>query len=661
MLMKGIIILILVVIFSMYSAVAQIVNKEPLSARETYYKINATLDPDAKTIFGEMDAYWVNKSTDIVPEIQLHLYMNAFKSNKSTFSKGSSLSMIDKKSDFGWIELKSFHDKNGNDLLKYLSFISPDDNNPDDQTVIRVITPEPTKPGDTVFVRIKFETKLPKGIARTGFADDFFFVAQWFPKFGVYEAAGMRYAVKGGWNCHQFHRNSEFYSNHSVYDVKITLPDEYITGSGGMLISEERKDDGKNKTLTYRAEDICDFAWTAWPGYDVYNDEWKHVKITLLIPHIRKDQVERQFRAVKNALEYLSENVGPFPWPHLTFVDPPTKGGFAGGMEYTTIFTSASADRMPDFIHMPEMVTVHEFGHGYFMGILANNEFEEPWLDEGVNSFWEERIMDHYWGENSGIIDHPLFKMADKSMSRMSYLLSSGRQVTTNREYSWNYPHGTYSMMSYNKAATILYTLMGIIGEDTMNEVFKEYYRQWAFKHPSGKDFIAVVNEVVSKIHGDKFGPDMNWFFDQTLYGTGLVDYRLSRYSNTRIRDFKGIISEADSQRFVTNDTKDDSLYKSVVEIDRLGEITLPLDVMVHFNNGDTILETWDGRERYKDFNYTGTSQIDWVKIDPDYKLRMDVNFTNNSKTDNPDQVPVRRYINKFIIFTQYFLHIISL
>ena len=251
--------------------------------------------------------------------------------------------------------------------------------------------------------------------------------------------------------------------------------------------------------------------------------------------------------------------------------------------------------------------------------------------------------------------------MSDKSMSRISYVLSSGRQLATNSEYTWNYPHGTYSMMSYNKTATIFYTLMGIIGEDTMNEVFREYYRQWAFRHPSGKDFIAVVNEVVKEAHGDKFGPDMNWFFDQTLFGTGLVDYKVNRYTNNKIRDFKGIISEADSQRFVKSVTKDDSVYKSVVELERLGEIKLPVDVMIHFNNGDTIMETWDGRERFKDFTYSGTSQVDWVKIDPEYKLRMDVNFTNNSKTDKSDLVPIKRYINKFIIFTQYFLNFISL
>ena len=88
-------------------------------------------------------------------------------------------------------------------------------------------------PGDTVFIKVVFETKLPLITRRTGYSDDFYFVAQWFPKFGVYEPAGMRYAAKGAWNCHQFHANSEFYSNHSLYDVNITVPKEYVVGTGG--------------------------------------------------------------------------------------------------------------------------------------------------------------------------------------------------------------------------------------------------------------------------------------------------------------------------------------------------------------------------------------------------------------------------------------------
>ncbi len=652
-------VLICYLVFLPYSP-AQIVLKEPLSSRQTGYNIEASLDPVAKKIKGDMKAFWVNRSIDIVQNVELHLYLNAFSNANTTFNKESGEKPGNKDSEFGWINIKYITDNNGIDLIPFMQYISTDDNNIADKSVLNINLPNAARPGDTVYLNIKFESKLPSRIIRTGYSGDYFFVAQWFPKFGVYEPAGMRYSTKGGWNCHQFHRNSEFYSNHSVYDVKITLPKEYVVGSGGMLINEKDNGDG-NKSSTYRAEDIVDFAWTAWPGYAVYKDQWKHVKITLLSPPERKNQVIRQFQAVKNALEYLEANVGPYPWPYLTFADPPAKGGGSGGMEYTTLFTSESFYGVPGYLHLPEMVTIHEFGHAYFMGILASNEFEEPWLDEGVNTFWEGRIVDHYYGINSGLIDNELFKLSDKSMSRLSYVGSESRQASSNSEFSWNYPHGTYGMMSYNKTAVILNTLMGIVGEATMNEIFHEYYKRWAFKHPSGRDFINVVNDVVVRLHGYKFGPDMNWFFDQTIYGTGICDYKVSGFFNGKVVLPEAVMVRNDSLQKPLSGSDSVSVYKSVVELERAGEVILPVEVLIHFSNGDNVNELWDGKSRFKDFSYTGNRKIQWVKIDPEYKIKMDVNYINNSLTDEPDRVPVRRLTNKLISFMQFFITFLSL
>jgi hypothetical protein len=655
--MKRTLVIIACLVFVVHAIHSQIINKVPLSERTTGYKIDVKLDTDAKTVSGNMEAFWVNRSSDTVPDIRMHLYMNAFRSNRTTLYRESGGSPGEKEKDLGWIGIRSFRDKNNVDLMPRMEYISPDDGNREDKTVVRVLLPEPAKPGDTIFVNIDFETKLPSKIRRTGYSDNYYFVAQWFPKFGVYEPAGMRFVTKGGWNCHQFHANSEFYSNHSVYDVTVTLPANYVTGSGGILISETFN--GEMKTQIFHAEDIVDFAWTAWPGYAEFKDKWNHVNITLLIPKDRINQVERQFTAVKHALEYLTENVGPFPWSHLTFVDPPSKGSGAGGMEYTTIFTSMSSNVMPPFFYLPEMVTVHEFGHAYFMGILASNEFEEPWLDEGVNSYWEERIMDNYYGSNSGLMNHKLLKISDKTSARLAYTMSSSRQTISNNEYSWNYPHGTYGMMSYQKTATWLNTLTGIVGEETMNNVFREYYRKWAFKHPSGRDFVNVVNEVVKRDHGDKFGNDMNWFFDQTLYGSAICDYKVSGISNRKYRKPEGKTDSVDT--VIAEWPVTDSLYTATAQLERIGDMMLPVDVLIHFTNGDEILENWDGKARYKDFTYTGYREIEWVKIDPEFKNRMDVNYVNNSMTEEPQKAPLHRIVNKILAFVQFYLSIILL
>ncbi len=643
-------------IFSARTVNSQIIVKAPLSPRITGYRIDARLDVSSKTVNGTMEAFWVNKTNDIVPDIFLHLYMNAFRSERTTFNREAGWKPGNDSSLFGRIDLKYFTLRDGKDIKSRIKYIQPDDNNPHDSTVIQILLPEPAKPGDTVFINAGFVTRLPSRIVRTGYSDDFFFVGQWFPKFGVYEHAGMRYSTKGGWNCHQFHERSEFYADHSVYDVRITVPKEYVVGTGGMLMSEAGNDT-KTKTQTWRAEDIVDFAWTAWPGFAVYTDQWKHVKITLLIPKTRTEQVQRQFTAVKNALEYFEKNVGPYPWPHVTIVDPPAKGSGASGMEYTTLFTSESVYKLPSWFHILEMTTVHEFGHAYFMGILASNEFEEPWLDEGVNSFWEERIIDHYWGENSGIIDLPMIKIPDKSESRIGYVHSQSRQVASNKEFSWNYPHESYGMLSYEKTATWLYTLMGIIGEDAMNEVFRQYYREWAFKHPCGKDFVNVVNEVVKRIYGDKFGTDMNWFFDETLYGTGICDYKVEGFTNTKGKTSSSNKGKADKS---VSMAVADSSQKAVVRLERDGEVMLPVEVAVHFSDGNEIIENWDGKSRFRDYTYYGKKVL-WVRIDPEFKNRMDINFINNSMTDEPNRIPERRFSDKLIAFLQLLTSILTL
>jgi hypothetical protein len=631
----------------------QVILKEPLSSRQTGYSITAKLNSAEKVVEGEMKAYWVNISSGPVGSVRMHLYLNAFRNRNSTFFSESEGTLSFNKENAGWIEINYLRDKKGNDLLSTISFVSPDDGNTDDRTVIEILLKEACLPGDTVILNTRFKSKLPAEIIRTGASGNFFFVAQWFPKFGVYEPAGMRYSIKPGWNCHQFHLNSEFYANHSVYDVRLILPQDYVAGTCGLLLNEKDNGDG-TKTLTYRAEDIVDFAWTAWPGYAVYKDKWNDVNITLLSPPERKNQVKRQMQAVKNSLEYFTKHVGPYPWPYVTIVDPPYQGNGAGGMEYTTLFTSISVYAIPGNIRLPEMVTIHEFGHAFFMGILASNEFEEPWLDEGVNSFFEGRIVDSYYGINSGLVDLPFIKVPDRYVARASYINSGSRQTVSNAPFSWNYPHQTYSMMSYHKTAVIFETLAGIIGEDIIDEIFHEYYRKWAFRNPSGKDFINIVNEVVAGKPGKPFGNDMNWFFDQTLYGTEICDYRVSDINN-RI--------DLNSVRQNENDSTgtEGKVYRSSVELERTGGIKLPVDVLVHFDNGREVLEHWDGISRTMDYEYNGNEKIQWVKIDPDYKIRMDVNYTNNSMTVDTDREPLNRITYKLVSFIQFFMSFISL
>ncbi len=379
---------VLLISIALHSSVeAQTIFKQPLSPRIVTYHISVALDPVQKMLNGKETLTWRNTSTDRVGELRFHLYFNAFKNSESTFmreSGGVNRGFELAEGGWGWIDVTSMKTAEGEDLTGRIEFIHPDDDNASDQSVIRVPLSKPVLPGQTIQLAVAFAAKLPRVFARTGYYQNFYMVGQWFPKIGVYEAAGQRFATKGQWNCHQFHANTEFYADYGVYDVTMNVPKEYIVGATGLLAGEMENGDG-TKSVTYHAEDVHDFAWTASASYLDLTEQWQHVKIRVLMQPQRAHQAERYFQSAKAALEYFDKHVGRYPYPNLTIIDPAYGASGAGGMEYPTFITAESMWGIGTFLKLAEIVTVHEFGHQYWYGMVGNNEFEEAWMDEGIN------------------------------------------------------------------------------------------------------------------------------------------------------------------------------------------------------------------------------------------------------------------------------------
>ena len=642
-----------------------------LSPRFTRYDMDVRLDARTKIVDGKMILDWKNPSADTVREMQFHLYLNAFRNTNSTFIKESGGALrgmkMDKKDSlvWGWTDILEMQTAAGEDLTGAIRYIHPDDDNVDDRTVVAVTLPEPVLPHDSIRLFIDFRSKLPKIFARTGYSNDFYLVAQWFPKPGVYEPAGMRGREKGGWNCHQFHAHSEFYANFSVYRVKITLPQRFVTGAVGELV-EQKDNADSTKTLTWLAEDVVDFAWTASPRFRVVEDQWRDVKIRVLLQPEHYDQAARHTGSLKKALEFFDKHLGPYPYHTATVVDPPLAGSGAGGMEYPTFFTAGTVWKMPEQIRLPEMVTIHEFGHTYFMGILATNEFEEAWMDEGMNTWFETRIMDANYGEKTSFVGFKNFHFGDLESQRLSYTTMKNPKIAEVARTAWGFPAGGYSAMSYSKTTTWLETLRRLVGDDTMEEIMKTYYERWKFKLPCGKDFIAIVNEVVKKHHGDALGETMDWFFDEVLYGSDVCDYSVAGIRNTKVKPPMGI-HEVDGRKELyknVRNTKDkkarDTLYRSRVVLARLGEVIMPEEVVIHFSDGEEVVKRWDGRTRTRIYTFERPAKVEWARLDPQEKILVDINLQNNSRTIKRPKAAGWKYALKYLYSLQHMMLTLS-
>ena len=375
-------------------AAAPVTSTAPLSPRNANYTITARLDPESRTIDGEQVLTWRNTSGTLASTLQFHLYYNAWRNTASSWMRGMRLAEGDlgdlPDSDWGWIDIKSLRlGTDGADLTGRLRYIAPDDGNADDRTVVEVPLDSPVGPGQSVDVHITWTSRVPRTFARTGAVGNYFFIAQWFPKIGVLEDSG--------WNCHQFHVATEFFADFGVYDVRLTVPTGWVVGATGL--ERSRRDEGNGATTHhYYQEDVHDFVWTTSPDYLERTSTFSHgslppVRMRLLLQPEHASQAQRHFDATTAALRYYGEWFGAYPYGHITIVDPAWQSG-AGGMEYPTLFTAGTRWLAPSRVTQPEGVTIHEAGHQFWYGIVASNEFEHAWLDEGLNTFSTARTIE---------------------------------------------------------------------------------------------------------------------------------------------------------------------------------------------------------------------------------------------------------------------------
>jgi hypothetical protein len=289
---------------------------------------------------------------------------------------------------------------------------------------------------------------------------------------------------------------------------------------------------------------------------------------------------------------------------------------------------------MPDGLRYPEMVTIHEFMHQYWYGMSASNETEEAWLDEGFTQYYEGRILDATFGS---AVDLFGITVGSSAYSFRAYTGMRNPRIAPPATVSWKFPRGSYGTMTYYKTAAVLATLEGMIGTPAMDSLMKTFFRRWQFKHPGGKDFIATANEVVPAIAGTTVGSSLDWFFDQTLYGTAVCDYAVSSLRSEEVPAADSVVST----------------YRSSVTVARLGDMVLPIDVAVGFSDGTTVREVWDGKASVREFTFLRSSPAVWAKVDPDRKIRLDTNIVNNSQTFEPKNAILWKYAAKALFWLQ--------
>ncbi|MEN9346911.1 MAG: hypothetical protein RLZZ77_422 [Bacteroidota bacterium] len=527
----------------------------PLAAQKSYfqqqvdYTINVTLNDVDHVLTGYESFIYTNNSPDELTFLYMHLWPNAYKDQNTALAKQLA---YDKQfilfyamaSAKGYIDSLDFKVDGQTARWEFT---------PEHQDIAILHLNEPLKPGQSIRVETPFRVKLPSGsISRLGHIGQSYQITQWYPKPAVYD--------RDGWHPMPYLTQGEFYSEFGSFDVSITLPKNYVVGATGDLQNQSEIDfmndlaakgldrpdlpvdngfpesSSEQKTIRFKQKDVHDFGWFA-------DKRWMVLKGEVLLPRSNhtvttwalftpknKDVWNKSIEFLNDATFYYSKWNGDYPYNHVTAVDGTISAG--GGMEYPNVTVIGNTG---DYRTL-EVVIMHEVGHNWFYGILGSNERDNAWMDEGINSFNEDRYMDTKY-PNATLKDAiGLGKIGDllgvknynqRKLSELSYMINAKRDLdqplhcSSDQFTSLNYGGGVYK-----KTALIFYYLKSYLGEQEFDKAMQFYFEKWKFKHPSPADIQACFEESTGK--------DLSWFFNQLINTRNKIDFKVKRLKNQK-------------------------------------------------------------------------------------------------------------------------------
>lgn len=644
--------------------------------------MEADYDPASRHLTGSEVLRWNNTASVPVDALELHLYLNAFAHDRTTFmieSRGRHRRFSLDGRGWGWIEVTSMRLPDGTDLKDGERFLRRDDGNPDDRTAARYPLPEPVPPGGWIQVTIAFEAQLPGIFARTGAHGDYVLAGQWFPKISVFEDRGVRGRRSPGWSTHQFHADSEFYADFGNYDVTLRLPARYRGKIGATGVRVREVVVGEQAEARFVQRGVHDFAWAADPRFLLIEegfDPQAHVpagqrreiaallgldpgelalapvSLRLLLQPGNRSQARRYLDAARAALRGYGLRLGPYPYPTLTLVDPAHGAQGSGGMEYPTFVTLGTSPLMavPPFrrVLLPEVVTVHEVGHQYFYGMLANNEVEEAWLDEGTNSYYQEVVTTEAFGP--ALVDLLGFKLHHRELTRLDLGPPPWSDAVVTP--SWRFRStSSYAAASYERPALMLAQLRNLVGSAPFARAMRRFFEEHRFGHPTTADFEA---SMARSLEGPSQG-GVRRFLHQALHTTRHLDYAAGHLRRIRVPAVAGERPEREAEpaaevgrRFPLK-----AHWRSSAEVVRRGELRHPVEVEMRFADGRVLSRRWDGERRWARWTFTGPTPLVSVEVDPDAVLALDLNRLNNSRTAEPDPAPASKFLAHLVFWFQ--------
>ena len=564
--------------------------------QEVAYEMDINVDAENHQFTGTQKLTYTNNSPDTLRRVFYHLYFNAFQPNSMMDVRSRTIADPDSR-----VRDRILHLPEDEIGYHHINSLEQDGEAVDykvDGTILEVTLAEPILPGESTVFNMNFESQVPRQIRRSGWMNKEgveFSMSQWYPKISEYD--------DDGWHPNPY-VGREFHGVWGSFDVEITIDSSYVMGATGHLQNPEEighgyaedydRPDSEKLTWHWKADKVHDFMWGADPDFThttaqvpdgpklhfLYQEE--------VVAENAEERTQEQLRQnweklpeyTVKAFQFMSENFGKYPYDKFTVIQ-----GGDGGMEYpmgTLITGNRSLGSLVG-------VTVHEFIHMWYYGVLATNESRYPWMDEGFTTYTSALTMDHLFNQGEGENPH--------RGSYRSYfsIIEDGKQEALDTHADHFHTNRAYGTASYSTGAVFLNQLRYIIGGDTFDRGMKRYFETWKFKHPDGRDFLRVMEQESNMV--------LDWYYQYFIETTKHIDYGIT-----------SVLGNGGS---------------TYVTLERHDLMPMPVDLMVTYQDGSQEMYYIPLRimrnTKPKEIDVPRTIKADWPWVNPTYTIEIDV------------------------------------
>ena len=515
--------------------------------QEADYKISLELDDKTQRIDGEETITYHNNSPDVLRYLWVQLDQNV----RALDSDSHMIKTSEVGEEMNIRTLGSITpDYDGGFKIEHVKGTDNKDlNYTINKTMMRVDIPNAIKSGESYSFKIKWWYNINDRMqigGRSGFEyfeenDNYLYtIAQFYPRMCMYNDVY-------GWQNKQFLGRGEFTLTFGDYEVSITVPDDHLVASTGILQNEndvlnkeqlnrlkkarseyeqpviiasqqeaekrEKKKSDKKNTWVFHAENVRDFAFASsrkfiWDAMAVKQENGTDVMAMSMYPKEGNPLWEKySTKAVAHTLKWYSHYTFDYPYPVAWSINAARIG-----MEYPMIcFNYGRCEEDGTYSKRTKYgmisVIIHEVGHNYFPMIVNSDERQWTWMDEGLTTFLQ------YLTEVQWERDYPSRRgPAQKIVPYMGGDKSKISPIMTNSESIHQFGNN-----AYGKPATALNILREtVMGRELFDFAFKEYANRWMFKHPTPADFFRTMEDASSV--------DLDWFWRGWFYTNDHVD-----------------------------------------------------------------------------------------------------------------------------------------